>query len=314
MATDSNVPKAPNHAALHRLQDYNRGMPVVKISLLPVLCVIVGAAALAQTAPEFPQLELKRGHEGWVVLEFSIDETGQVADPSISDSSVSDAFNEAVLAAASDWTFDAGNERQSSALVNFVFEEKRPRLTKKFAGRYAKVHRAIDRGDLSTAEDRLAEIREDKKLNASELAYSYLAEGRIAGERGDKSAHLACFRKAILNHGHWVTDETYMRLLYATTILGLQQQDIASAVRDYELLVELESGRAIASNIDGTIRAAKQFLAENDINASPYMATNYVVDVEEEAPRDLEDYDVYTGADAGWAMSSDEADTPDANN
>lgn len=279
-----------------------------------MLCLVATAGALAQTVPEFPQSELKRGHEGWVVLDFSVDENGQVVDPSVSGSSGNDAFDQAALEAARGWSFDAEKERQSSALVNFVFREKRTRLSKKFANRYAKIHRAIDSGEFKVAADRLAVIREQKRLNASELAYSYLAEGRIAGERGDKATQLACFRKAMLNHGHWVTDEIYVRLLYATTILGLQQRDIASAARDYDLLVELESGRAKASDIEETILAAKRYLAENDDNGPPYVVANHVVDVEEVRPRNLEDYAAYTGVGAGWNLSSDKGDTPPANN
>lgn len=279
-----------------------------------MLCLIATAGALAQTAPEFPQSELKRGHEGWVVLDFSVDENGQVVNPSVSGSSGNDAFNKATLEAARGWSFDAEKEQQSSALVNFVFGEKRTRLSKTFTNRYANIHKAVDSGELKVAADRLAVMREQKRLNTSELAYSYLAEGRIAGERGDEATQLACFRKAMLNHGHFVTDETYVRLLYATTILGLKQRDIASAVRDYDLLVELESGRAKASDIEETILAAKQNLAENDNNVSPYVAANHVVDVEEVGPRNLEDYDAYTDAGAGWRLSSDRADTPPANN
>ena len=152
-----------------------------------MLCVIATAGALAQTAPEFPKSELKRGHEGWVMLDFSVDESGHVVDPSVSDSSGNDAFNEAALEAARDWSFDAEKERQSSVLVNFVFGEKRIRLSKKFANRYAKIQKAVDSGELKVAADRLAIMREQKRLNASEQAYSYLAEGRIAGERGDEA-------------------------------------------------------------------------------------------------------------------------------
>jgi len=279
-----------------------------------MLCLIATAGAIAETMPEFPQTELKRGREGWVMLDFSVDENGQVVDPSVSGSSGNDAFNKAALEAARGWSFDAEKEQQSSALVNFVFGEKRTRLSKKFANRYGRIHKAVDSGELKVAADRLAVLRDQKELNASELAYSYLAEGRMAGERSDEATQLACFRKAMLNHGHWVTDEIYVRLLYATTILGLRQRDIASAVRDYDLLVALESGRAKASDIEETILAAKQYLAASGDNVSPYEAANHVVDVEEIRPRNLEDYDAYTGAGAGWSLSSDKADTPPANN
>ncbi len=285
-------------------------MNLIKAALTVVLSVILVASALAQTVPKFPRSELKRGQEGWVVLDLSLDRNGQVVNLSVSDSSGNDTFNEAALEAARDWQLDADAAQQSSALINFVFDEKRTRLSKKFVSRYAKVHRAIDKGDLGDAEDRLAVIRAKTFLSASELAYSYLAEGRIAGERGDKATQLICFRKAMLSQGHWVTDETYGRLLYASVILGLQQQDVASAVRDYDLLLELESGPAMVASIEKTMQAARQFLADNDIKTPPYMAANHVVEVEEEAPRNVDGYDVYTGSGDGWSLSSDKADTP----
>lgn len=282
--------------------------------MLPLLCVTIASGALAQTGPVFPKSELRRGNEGWVVIEVSVAENGQVLDPTISDSSGNSHFNEAALEVARGWQFDEPEARQSRVLINFVFDEKRPRLSKKFTTRYAKVHRAIDKGRLNAAEDYLAEIRQQKKLNAFELAYSYLAEGRIAGVRGDIATQLACFRKAMLKQGHWVTDETYERLLYATVILGLKQKDLASAVRDYDVLAGLESGRTQDSAVAGTIEAARQYLASTGNNAAPFMATNRVVDVVEKTPRNLEDYDVYTDAGSGWTLSSDRADTPPANN
>lgn len=287
-------------------------MPYHQTGLALLLCALVTTSALAQTPPEFPKSEYKRGHEGWVVLDYKLGGDGAVVSANVADSSGNAVFDEAALEVVSNWSMGATAEKDSSVLINFVFEEKKPRLSRKFVSRNTKVHKAVDKGQLDRAQELVEEIRTIRDLNPFELAYSFVAEARIAGARDDEAGQLMCFRRATVSGGRWLQDETYVKLLYATTVLGLQQKDFASAVRDYDLLMQFESGPALASRIEDTIQAARQFLVEQAQNPLPYLAANQVVNVERELPRRLGD-EAY--ADAGYVFipSGDKADTPPAN-
>jgi hypothetical protein len=125
-------------------------------------------------------------------------------------------------------------------------------------------------------------IRIDNNLSAFELAYSFITEGRIAGERGDKVEQLRCFRRAMLNQGRWLKRENYLKLLYATVVLEMQQQDFASALRDYELLTETPTGRKIAVDLEEPIQAVRALVESNDNIPPPYMVANMEMSIEHE--------------------------------
>ncbi len=59
---------------------------------------------LRQVAPEYPRLAAQRRMEGWVDVEFTVTETGEVRDPQVQDSS-SSIFDRAAVAALDRWLF-----------------------------------------------------------------------------------------------------------------------------------------------------------------------------------------------------------------
>ncbi len=124
------------------------------------------------------------------MLNYGIDKQGYVVDPTIKDSSGCDAFNEAALDVMQDWQFESVEEQKASVLVNFVSDRKRLGLSRKFFTRDARVHTLIDKGMLDEAQVQVDAIRTESDLNAFELAYSFITEGRIASERGDPEEQL----------------------------------------------------------------------------------------------------------------------------
>jgi TonB family protein len=59
---------------------------------------------LRQVPPEYPRLAAQRRMEGWVEVEFTVTETGEVRDPQVQDSS-SSIFDRAAVAALDRWLF-----------------------------------------------------------------------------------------------------------------------------------------------------------------------------------------------------------------
>ena len=205
---------------------------------------------IEQPKPEFPKSEFVRGREGWVLLSYDVLEDGSVLNPVIEASSGSEAFDKAATQAVSRWRYIPGEVQSDTVLLHFVFERKQPYVSKKFFARDRKVHAAIDKGRLDKAQERIDEMRQRDDLTAVELAYTYIAEGRIYGARGDKQGQLARFRKAMINDGRWLGRNDYLKLLHAAVILELQLKDYSSALRDYTLLTETDVGRKLAEDID----------------------------------------------------------------
>ncbi|HEY7841704.1 MAG TPA: TonB family protein, partial [Gammaproteobacteria bacterium] len=55
--------------------------------------------------PEYPERDLRRGTEGWVQVDFVLDDSGMVLNPTVIDSTVSDAMNRSALDAIKDWRY-----------------------------------------------------------------------------------------------------------------------------------------------------------------------------------------------------------------
>ena len=205
---------------------------------------------IEQPKPEFPRSEFLRGREGWVLLSYDVLEDGTVFSPVVEASSGSEAFDEAAVEAVSKWRYIPGEAQTDKVLLHFVYERKQPFVSKKFFARDRKVHAAIDKGRLDNAQERIDEMRRGDDLTAVELAYTYIAEGRIHGARGDKEGQLQQFRRAMINDGRWLNRNDYLRLLHAAVILELQLGDYSSALRDYALLTETGVGGKLAEDIE----------------------------------------------------------------
>ena len=265
-------------------------MKKLLMTLVPVFFTVLSIASFAQTEitsapeqpvaqpmPEFPGSE--RHREGWVVLEPTIDDDGIVVDVSIKDSSGSDAFNEAALSAVRDWRFEPGQGPQLTVLLNFVFERRQVHLSRQFFSKIQKVHKSIDKGKFDDAQERMDDIRGINDLTAYELAYSFIAEGRLASERGDSVEQLRLFRRAIINDGRWLKRDKYLSMLRAIVVLEIQQQEIASALQHYEVLVETGPGREKAADLAKPIQIIRELLAGGEF-PPPYAVASIAVTVE----------------------------------
>ena len=259
-------------------------MKILTIAFILVCCAVQTTDSLAkvitQPEPGFPVSE--RGREGWAVLDCSISDDGIVIDLRIKDSSGSGAFNEAAIEAVSEWRFEPAAGRQLSVLLNFVFERSQVHLSRKFIAHIEEVHKSIDLGGLDAAKERIAAYRNNEKMGAYELAYSLIAEGRVASVRGDKAEHLRVFRRAIINHGHWLERDKYLLLLHTIIVLEVQLQDFASALENYALLTKTRPGRKLAEGLEEPMQSLQAMIESGSEFAPPYRAADIEMTVEHE--------------------------------
>lgn len=61
---------------------------------------------LVRISPDYPPRALARGIEGWVIVQFTISETGTVKDPVVVEAEPSDIFDEAALKAVARWRYN----------------------------------------------------------------------------------------------------------------------------------------------------------------------------------------------------------------
>ena len=257
-------------------------MKTLALALITACCVAPATEAVAQLIdqpePEYPVSE--HGREGWVVLGSSVNEQGVVVDLSVKDSSGSDAFNESAMNAVREWRFAPAEERQVKVLLNFTFARNEVHLSKKFMSGIEKVHKAIDKGKLDDAMDRIETIRDSQALSAYEFAYSLIAEGRVASERGDKAGQLQAFRRAVMNNGRWLEEDKYLMLLHSMVVLEVQQKDLSSALNSFALLKETAAGKVVAEDLEQPMQAVQAHVAAGGDFAPPYTVANLEMTVE----------------------------------
>jgi TonB family protein len=249
------------------------------------LIIEPSAEVFEKPLPEYPQPEYVKGREGWVLVGLQIENSGLVSDIEILESSGSDSFENSAVSTLQHWRFTPGEGGMQTALVNFVYDETLVQLSRRFTSLNERLHRQIDKGRLDKAEELLADIRSDKDLSVFELAYSYLSEGRIAGERGDAERQLELFRKAIRNDGRWLARENYLASLRALVILEIDLRDYASAVRDYDLLAKSPVGREMGADLANVVEIIRAQLEEHNIVWQPYTVAHNQVTVERDRPR-----------------------------
>ena len=238
-----------------------------------------------QQNPAFPSSELRRGHEGWVIVAYSVDADGSVGDAAATDSSGSRAFEKAAVEAVREWRFQPGDARSTSVLFQFIYERPRLYVSKSFYRKLRKVHDAIELGELDAAADAIQAIRLSKSLDAAENAYLLIAEGRLAEHSGDPEGQLAYFRMAALAEGRWLGRRYYLKLLHGITVLELAVGDYESALAHYDELNRTGEGRKLAANLDGAIAAIPaQFLASSG-DAAGFAPAEEMVDVVREFPQ-----------------------------
>ena len=241
------------------------------------------AHLVEQPMPEFPMAELVRNREGWVLISYTVLKDGSVFSPTIMDSSGSEAFEKAAIGAVEQWRYVPGAEVVETVLVNFVYERSYPQVSKKFYFRNDRIHRSIEKGKFDDAVKRLEKMRDKDDLTAYELAYSYITEGRVYGEQGDKAGQLQHFRKAMINDGRWLRREDYLKLLRASVVLELQLKDYSSAMRDYALLSETGPGREVSSDLEQPMLQLEGMIASDAVELTdPYVPADIEVFIQRE--------------------------------
>jgi TonB family protein len=241
--------------------------------------------AFGKPKPEFPMTEYSNVREGWVMVGLVVSRGGLVTDVGVLDSSGSDAFDEAAIDALQHWRYTPGGKPNQTALVNFVYDDTIVLLSRRFMNLNQDVHNFIDEGDLDAAEALLTDMRNGPDLSVFELAYSYLTEGRIAGERGDSDRQLMLFRKAIWNDGRWMARDNYLATLRAIVIMELDLQDYGSAIRDYDLLTKTSAGRKLGADLKEVVSRIRRQMKDNGMEMQPYIVADNVVSVERDRPQ-----------------------------
>lgn len=158
--------------------------------------IITKPVPVKRRPPKYPGALLNRGLEGWVLLEFFVETNGSVSSIEVLDSEPPNAFEEAAINAAQDWTYnpaivDGQPERFRTRIVLTFLLEGWDYTSPGFRRLTRNIGKSIDKGDLERARTLLVE------------AEAYL-------ERGKGNRHLVNF----LYFRYFTEKAEYERAIY----------------------------------------------------------------------------------------------------
>jgi protein TonB len=79
---------------------------------------------VTRAKPEYPRRALRRGVEGSVLLEFSVDADGNVVSPRVLEARPRGVFDAAALEAVSKWKYEALGAESSALQVRLTFRDR----------------------------------------------------------------------------------------------------------------------------------------------------------------------------------------------
>jgi protein TonB len=80
-------------------------LSVTPVSAGEMASGISAPSPVKRESPAYPRGAQKRGIEGWVLLEYTVDENGDVTSPRVIDSSPPGVFDSAALEALMEWKY-----------------------------------------------------------------------------------------------------------------------------------------------------------------------------------------------------------------
>ncbi len=161
----------------------------------------IGATAVHQPAPGYPESGVRKGQEAWVHVNFVVAPDGTAVEPIFVDLSGGAAFEQSVRKAMTQWRFelaDSGAELPNNT-VEIRFETSRAgnSATRTFMRHYREIVRALAREDIDRARKQVDSARNFGGWNLYESTMLCLMIGRVEAADGNEIGQLANFRRAL---------------------------------------------------------------------------------------------------------------------
>lgn len=205
------------------------------------------AKPVDRTAPKYPNSELRKGHQGWVDLNYVVTKDGKVIDPVVEASSGSPAFERAAINTAKSWRYEPAllngepiQQSKTAARIVFALDGSETGVSRRFFKNYKKIEKAIGRDEMEFASSELEEAFQSKGLTLAELSWLWALQVRIAGIHGDREQQLIAVRRALAVSKDWMPDQLRAGLLTTRIVLEIQKTNFAAALDAYSELKTIE--------------------------------------------------------------------------
>lgn len=239
------------------------------------------AKSIKRVNPKYPSSSAAKGQEGWVELNFGVDEKGKVKDIVVIDSSGSRHFEKSAKKAVAKWRYDPALKNgkpvyscQNKVRLEFIIDSNHVKAVgKKFKPVFEQASSAFNNGDLAKAESILEELSKKQTWTnyettlISRLAYAlYKKSNKI--EKAEYFANQAISR--VRKDESLFDDDLFMIMSKIETSAQLGNvSNVQSVYKKYLDEIELDDlsdqGKKLIKRIDYIKQQVDDYVDSNDV-------------------------------------------------
>lgn len=229
------------------------------------------AIPIRRSAPRYPPKALRAGIEGWVVVNFSVQEDGSTDDIVVIDSSIEDYFDSEAIRTVKRWkykpaTWDGipvmqGNKKES---IVFTMSDANPVLTGKFRSSYQEAQDAINNGSLESAKKIIDKLDSGKKRKISEVCHLDILKAGYLRKAGDRVNTLRYLNRALVIADVAVNKSTWNQLLKLTFEENVHANNYVAALENYKTLLKLEPDLSSSDPIRARAQEIRNIINSNE--------------------------------------------------
>jgi TonB family protein len=191
--------------------------------------------------PTYPIGERQSRAEGWVTVNFMIDQQGKPYEVSVADSTGNRVLENAALETVAKWRFEPATlngkpvDAGDHVKMEFVLTNIKRGTSYHFANLYKQAVKAIEAGDRKTADGKLALL---KPYNLSEDAWFGVAQYLYCSKWCTGEQQLTALRRAVADEDtpRFLPQPVFVQMLEAKVALELGLQDYVQALRTWDTL------------------------------------------------------------------------------
>mgnify|MGYP001824741491 CR=1 FL=1 len=198
-----------------------------------------GVEPVKKTDPQYPRSRVRRGQEGWVLLNYVITPDGRAADPVIIDSTGGVAFEDAARDMLAEWRFEPHESARLNNMLNIRFELKRGRdmATSNFLRRYRRIVTHLHHQETPEARAAVDQAQELGSWNLYETTMLSLMLGRVDGAEGNMAGKLEHYQRALrVSNRNSLDGEDRRDLLMRMFLMQMGASQYAAASQTLALL------------------------------------------------------------------------------
>ncbi|WP_088332504.1 energy transducer TonB [Lacimicrobium sp. SS2-24] len=238
---------------------------------------------IERVLPKYPISEAKAGKEGWVRVDFVVDEQGQVTDAVVLDSSGVDGFEREALRAVRRWQYEPalvdGEAVQQCYKVqlDFALDRQAQGVTRRFAATVRAIQQRLEDQQLDEAKAQLDALRARPQWNLTEDGWYWMIEALYQEAVGNVQEQVRSLKRVTGITTRRLPDEQLRYVLQKLFVLQTSQSQFAEALDSYEKLQQVPGSDEVVAmlapyvdQIHTAVKSEQPLLVEARVNERRY--------------------------------------------